>query len=60
LFARVAADLQVALSSDEAVFGGWQNVTKNSNVEFQTVGGDYDNRPNSIQVRVHPSRIPAG
>lgn len=46
---------RVALSSDEAVFGGWQNVTKNSNVEFQTIGGDYDNRPNSIQVYA-PSR----
>ena len=49
--------LQVALSSDEEVFGGWQNVTKNSNVTFQTQSGDYDNRPNSIQV-LHLGRLP--
>ena len=31
--------LQVVLSSDEEVFGGWKNVTKDSNVEFQTQVG---------------------
>ncbi|EFN58941.1 hypothetical protein CHLNCDRAFT_29960 [Chlorella variabilis] len=46
---------KVVLSSDEQVFGGWQNVTKNSNVEFHAQQGDHDNRPYSIQVYA-PSR----
>lgn len=41
---------KVVLSSDEAVFGGWSNVTKNSNVEFIAHEGDYDNRPNALMV----------
>jgi len=41
---------KVALSSDEAVFGGWSNVTKDSNVEFIAQESDYDNRPNALMV----------
>lgn len=43
--------LQVVLSSDEPVFGGYSNVTKDSDATFSTVEGDYDGRPNSLQVR---------
>jgi 1,4-alpha-glucan branching enzyme len=46
---------KVVLSSDEGVFGGWCNVTKDSDVEFHTGQGDYDNRPNSFSVYA-PSR----
>ncbi|PSC69000.1 starch branching enzyme isoform B [Micractinium conductrix] len=46
---------KVVLSSDEEVFGGWKNVTKDSNVEFQAQQGDFDNRPNSLMVYA-PSR----
>lgn len=42
---------QVVLSSDEEVFGGWRNVTKDSAVDFYTQQGDHDNRPNSMLVR---------
>lgn len=28
--------LQIALSSDEAVFGGWDNVSKKYDVDYQT------------------------
>lgn len=41
---------QVALSSDEAVFGGYENASKKYNTEYQTQEGTYDNRPNSFQV----------
>jgi hypothetical protein len=40
----------VALSSDEAVFGGYENASKKYNTEYQTQEGTYDNRPNSFQV----------
>jgi 1,4-alpha-glucan branching enzyme len=40
----------VVLSSDEAVFGGWRNVTKDADAEFPTAEGDYDNRPLSFKV----------
>jgi hypothetical protein len=40
----------VVLSSDEEVFGGWRNVTKDSAVDFYTQQGDHDNRPNSMLV----------
>nr|BAF98234.1 starch branching enzyme II [Parachlorella kessleri] len=46
---------KVALSSDEEVFGGWRNVTKDNDVEFYTAEGNYDNRPHSLQVYA-PSR----
>jgi 1,4-alpha-glucan branching enzyme len=45
-----AGPYKVVLSSDEHVFGGWSNVTKNSNVEFHTMEGDYDGRPQSFNV----------
>ena len=32
----VAVYLQIALSSDEAVFGGWENVSKKYDVDYQT------------------------
>ena len=41
---------KVALSSDERVFGGWTNVTKDSEVEFITNEGDYDGRPYAFNV----------
>ncbi len=40
----------MALSSDEAVFGGYENASKKYNTEYQTQEGTYDNRPNSFQV----------
>lgn len=46
---------KVVLSSDEEVFGGWNNVTKNSDTEFMAHEGNYDNRPYSFQVYA-PSR----
>jgi hypothetical protein len=44
---------QVVLSSDEAVFGGYQNVTKNSDVSFHTQKHGHDGRPLSFQVKQH-------
>jgi len=43
--------LQVVLSSDEPAFGGYSNVTKESDAVLSTDEGTYDNRPNSFQVR---------
>ena len=40
--------LQIALSSDEAVFGGWENVSKKYDVEYQTQEVDTDMFPRSI------------
>jgi 1,4-alpha-glucan branching enzyme len=45
----------VVLSSDEEVFGGYRNVTKDSDVTFTTTAGSHDNRPNWFQVYA-PSR----
>ena len=42
--------LQVVLSSDEPVFGGYSNVTKDSETVLTTDEGTYDRRPNSFQV----------
>jgi 1,4-alpha-glucan branching enzyme len=50
--------LQIVLSSDEAVFGGWENVSKKFDVEYQTQEGNYDNRPHSMLV-YSPSRTVA-
>ena len=44
--------LQVVLSSDEPVFGGYSNVTKDSDGTLTAAAGDYDGRPNSLMVRV--------
>mmetsp|Transcript_39286 Transcript_39286/g.84109 ORF Transcript_39286/g.84109 Transcript_39286/m.84109 type:complete len:891 (+) Transcript_39286:181-2853(+) len=46
---------KVVLSSDEGVFGGWNNVSKWNDAEFHTQDGDYDSRPCSMQVYA-PSR----
>ncbi|CAG9466592.1 unnamed protein product [Pedinophyceae sp. YPF-701] len=46
---------KMVLSTDEEVFGGFQNVTAANGPEFHTMSGDYDNRPNSFQVYA-PSR----
>ena len=40
----------MVLSSDEEAFGGYQNVTKNSDVEFAATGGSADGRPHSFMV----------
>ena len=39
------------MSSDEGVFGGWENISKKYDAEYFTVEGDYDRRPNSFQAR---------
>ena len=49
---------QVALSSDEAAFGGWRNVSKESDVEYATAADDHDGRPHSFTVYA-PSRTVA-
>lgn len=38
------------LSSDEPVFGGFSNVTKNSDVTFASTQFQHDGRPNSFLV----------
>ena len=38
------------MSSDEGVFGGWNNVTKDSDVTFVASEGDHDGRPASMLV----------
>jgi 1,4-alpha-glucan branching enzyme len=50
-----AGPYKVILSSDEPAFGGWSNVTKDSDVAFPTTDGDYDGRPRSLSVYA-PSR----
>lgn len=42
--------VQLLLSSDEAAFGGFENLSKKYNTEFASTPGDYDGRPNSIKV----------
>jgi 1,4-alpha-glucan branching enzyme len=42
--------MQIILSSDEPGFGGWNNVTKDADVEFITTEGDFDGRPHSFQA----------
>ncbi len=49
---------QIVLSSDEAVFGGWENVSKKYDVAYQTDEGLHDNRPQSMLVYA-PSRTVA-
>jgi 1,4-alpha-glucan branching enzyme len=46
---------KIALSSDEEPFGGYKNVTKDSDVEFVANLGPHDDRPHSFQV-YSPSR----
>ena len=45
-----AVCLQLMLSSDEAAFGGFENLSKRHDTDFASTAGDYDGRPNSIQV----------
>lgn len=56
---RVGANMEgpykVVLSSDEEVFGGWRNITKDNDTQFATSQGNHDNRPYSFQVYA-PSR----
>ncbi len=40
------------LSSDEAVFGGYENATKEANVTFTASNQGHDRRPASFQVRL--------
>jgi len=49
---------KIVLSSDEEVFGGWKNVSKEYDVDYQTEAGDYNGRPNSFLVYA-PSRTVA-
>ncbi|GAX84832.1 hypothetical protein CEUSTIGMA_g12253.t1 [Chlamydomonas eustigma] len=52
---KLPGSYKVVLSSDEEVFGGYRNVTKDSDVIFTTTVGGHDNRPNWFQVYA-PSR----
>lgn len=42
--------LQLVLSSDEPVFGGYNNVSKDYDVTYDTDQGNYDERPHSFLV----------
>lgn len=46
---------QIVLSSDEAVFGGFSNVSKKYDTTFNTGSSNHDNRPNDFCVYA-PSR----
>lgn len=50
--------VQIVLSSDEEVFGGWKNVSKEYDVDYCTDEGHYDGRPHSFLVYA-PSRTVA-
>ncbi len=47
----------MVLSSDEGVFGGYENASKKYNTEYASQEGTYDNRPNSFQVRRRQIRL---
>ncbi|KDD75589.1 hypothetical protein H632_c603p0, partial [Helicosporidium sp. ATCC 50920] len=47
--------LKIALSSDEEVFGGFCNVTKDADTSFPASAEGHDGRPHSVQVYA-PSR----
>lgn len=55
---KLPGDYKLVLSSDEEPFGGYRNVTKESDVVFKSQSGNHDNRPNWIQVYA-PSRTVA-
>ena len=42
--------MQIMLSSDEPVFGGFSNITKNSDVTFASSQFEHDGRSNSFLV----------
>ena len=50
--------VQIVLSSDEEVFGGWKNVSKEYDVDYQTQEGEYNGRPHSFLTYL-PSRTVA-
>ena len=50
----------MVLSSDEAVFGGYENASNKYNTEYTTQEGTYDNRPNSFQARQFHGCIGSG
>merc|ERR1711924_370849 len=47
---------KVVLSSDEGVFGGYENVTKWNDAEFHTNEDGHDGRPNSMLSTPRPAR----
>jgi len=51
----LVSDPQVVLSSDEEVFGGYRNVSKDNDAVFVASNHNHDNRPASFQVYA-PSR----
>lgn len=50
---------KLVLSSDEEVFGGYRNLSKDSDAEHVASGGEHDRRPHSFMVYA-PSRWAAG
>eukprot|EP00195_Chlamydomonas_chlamydogama_P012705 CAMPEP_0202890322 /NCGR_PEP_ID=MMETSP1392-20130828/769_1 /ASSEMBLY_ACC=CAM_ASM_000868 /TAXON_ID=225041 /ORGANISM="Chlamydomonas chlamydogama, Strain SAG 11-48b" /LENGTH=858 /DNA_ID=CAMNT_0049573871 /DNA_START=126 /DNA_END=2702 /DNA_ORIENTATION=- len=52
---KEGGEYKVVLSSDEEVFGGYRNVTKDNDATFRTQPGNHDNRPYWLQVYA-PSR----
>lgn len=47
--------MQIVLSSDEPVFGGYQNASKENDVTFAASTMEHDGRPASMQIYA-PSR----
>lgn len=56
--ALLSGAYKLVLSSDEEVFGGYKNLSKDSDGEHITKEGTYDNRPHSFLV-YSPSRTVA-
>ncbi|KXZ47568.1 hypothetical protein GPECTOR_34g727 [Gonium pectorale] len=52
---REPGPYKLLLTSDEEVFGGYRNVTKDADAVFNTQSGNFDNRPHSFQVYI-PAR----
>ncbi|MEW5315348.1 MAG: hypothetical protein WDW38_006786 [Sanguina aurantia] len=52
---QTGAEWKVALSSDEAVFGGYKNISKDSDTTMYAEDGMFDGRPHSLKVYA-PSR----
>lgn len=53
--AEKEGEYKIVLSSDEPVFGGWQNVTKEADVKFTAYAHAHDGRPASMKVWAHDS-----
>mmetsp|Transcript_38602 Transcript_38602/g.114639 ORF Transcript_38602/g.114639 Transcript_38602/m.114639 type:complete len:851 (-) Transcript_38602:12-2564(-) len=47
---RDPGNYKIVLSSDEPVFGGWSNASKDADVVFPAHQGNHDNRPCHMQV----------